>query len=615
MKLALIGNPNVGKSLIFNQLTGLGVEVSNYPGTTVEMESGGLCYRGKILELIDLPGVYSLEGESEEEKIVRRMLQQGEVEVGIMIMDAGHLERNLYLFLQVAEYGLPLIVVLNMIDEAESRGIEVNMPLLEDRLGVPVLPTAASHGRNISQIIPLALSSARPSSLVVPYAQSIEAAVRSLRKAMGAGRQECLQGLQGLGGDPELVAAAELIREEIEEATTMTVAQILAANRHNFSRLIAAETVKKGESPPPRDLDRILTRPFPGVFILIGILLGMLVTVFTLGSVLEEGIVRLFDLFLLAPLESMALPPLAGTVAISVAIALQAGLGIALPYIFLYFLFLSVLEDSGYITRAAFLSDSLMHRIGLHGGGVIPLILGFGCNVPAVMAVRTLRSRRERIIAGFLITMVPCSARTILIMGLVAAFVGIAAAISLYLLVTLLILLTGIFLSRVLPGERFGMITEMAPLRRPDPLFILQKSWNRLREFLFLAIPLLVAGSIGLGLLEYTGGIDWFSGLLAPVSTAMLGLPPYAVAALFFGILRKEMALGTLAVLAGTSNLGLAMTALQLYTFALISVLFIPCISTIAVLSRVVGTRFTVAVTMYTVLLGLTLGAAINLLF
>ena len=615
MKLALIGNPNVGKSLIFNQLTGLGVEVSNYPGTTVEMESGGLCYRGEILELIDLPGVYSLEGESEEEEIVRRMLQQGAVEVGIMVMDAGHLERNLYLFLQVAEYGLPLIVVLNMIDEAESRGIEVDIPLLEDRLGVPVLPTAASHGRNISQIIPLALSSPRPPSLIVPYAQSIEAAVRSLRKAMGASRQECLQGLQGLGGDPELVAAAELIREEIEEATTMTVAQILAANRHNFSRLITAETVKKGESPPPRDLDRILTRPFPGILILVGILFGMLVAVFTLGSVLEEGIVRLFDLFLLAPLESMALPPLAGTVAISVAIALQAGLGIALPYIFLYFLFLSVLEDSGYITRAAFLSDSLMHRIGLHGGGVIPLILGFGCNVPAVMAVRTLRSRRERIIAGFLITMVPCSARTILIMGLVAAFVGIAAAISLYLLVTLLILLTGIFLSRILPGERFGMITEMAPLRRPDPVFILQKSWNRLREFLFLAIPLLVAGSIGLGLLEYSGGINWFSELLAPVSTAVLGLPPYAVAALFFGILRKEMALGTLAVLAGTSNLGQAMTALQLYTFALISILFIPCISTIAVLSRVVGTRFTIAVTLYTVLLGLALGAAINFLF
>jgi ferrous iron transport protein B len=614
MRCVLIGNPNVGKSLIFSQLTGLGVEVSNYPGTTVEMEYGGLCFRGEIIEIIDLPGTYSLEGTSDEERTVHQVLQERSVDVGIVVMDARHLERNLYLFLQVVEYGIPLIGVLNMIDEAEGVGMEIDPVTLGNLLGVEILPTAANQGKNVNRIVPLALSAARQATLTVPYAQAIEVAIRSLHKATGASRQECLLALQNLGPDQDLNSLAEPLREEIERNTTMSISQIIAANRHNFSKQIAKATIRVRKTTPPFDPDRLFTRPLTGIPILIGTLVGVLLGVFLMGSSLEAWIVQWFEQYLIVPLTNAGLPPLVHTLGISVAIALQAGIGIALPYILFFFILISVLEDTGYISRAAFLSDSLMHRIGLHGGAIVPLIFGLGCSVPAVMTARTLRNRRERVIASFLTTLVPCSARTMIIMGLVAAFVGILPALTVYLIIALLILGTGIMLSRMLPGEQYGMITEMPSLRVPRPMLVFQKSWNRLKEFLYIALPLLGVGSIALGLLEYFGIIGWFQTVVTPFSVGVLGLPAFAMTALLFGILRKELALGTLAILAGTAQLPVVMSGLQLYIFALVSILFIPCISTIAVLYRAIGLRYTAGITLYTLGMGVMLGGLVNLL-
>jgi len=343
--------------------------------------------------------------------------------------------------------------------------------------------------------------------------------------------------------------------------------------------------------------------------------LSIYAMVFLVGGLLERIIVGLFQVYAILPLLSLGLPPLAEEIAVSVLIGLQAGLGIAFPYILLFFLLLSLLEDSGYMTRAAFLADRAMHRLGMHGGAIIPMILGFGCNVPALMAVRNLGTKRERIIAAFLITLIPCSARTVIIAGMVAAFVGIPAALSIYAMVFLVILLTGILLSRVTPGSQVGMILEVAPLRRPKAGLVLAKSWHRLRDFLRLALPLLVAGSVLLGILQYYGILAAFEELLAPLFVGLLGLPSYAVTALLFGILRKEMAVGTLAVLAGTADLPAVMTGLQIYIFAVMSAFFVPCISTMAVLSRENGWKVALLVTVYTVLLGIAIGAMINLIF
>ncbi len=616
MKCALIGNPGVGKSLIFNQLTGLGVEVSNYPGTTVELQRGNTCYQREIIEVIDLPGVYSLDGTSEEEMLVRRFLEQQGADVIVAVLNVTRLERNLYLLLQVAEYGLPMVVVLNMIDEAAKQGFEIDATALHDLLGVEVLLTSALQGKNIDRIIPSALVAAQPSTVEVPYDHHIEAAVRSLHKMQGADRFESLQALEGIGEDPELLETAKTIAEEIESRHRMTISQIIAANRHNFSRQIADSMMVRREEPAPSfDLDTILTRVIPGIPILLGVLLAMLLTVFIVGSWLEGFIVTFFQVYAVEPFIALGLPPLAESVGIAILLALQAGLGIAFPYVFLFYIFISVLEDSGYMTRAAFLADKAMHRVGMHGGAIIPVTLAFGCNVPAVMSVRTLRSRRERMIAAFLVTMVPCSARTVIIAGIVASFIGLAAAFSIYAIVFTLIVLTGLLLSRVTPGERFGMIMEMVPLRRPDPGLVLKKSWMRLSEFLFIAMPLLLVGSVFLGLFEFFGLMNAFEALVEPFTEGLLGLPGYAATALIFGILRKEMAFETLAVLAGTADLGAVLTALQLYIFAVVTVLFVPCLSTITVLHREVGARVTLAVTVYTVALGLAVGAIINLTF
>ncbi len=608
MKIALIGNPSVGKSLIFNQLTGLGVEVSNYPGTTVELQRGNTCFQREMIELVDLPGVYSLDGESGEEVLVRRFLEQQDTDVVIAVLSATRLERNLYLLLQVAEYGLPMVVVLNMVDEAAKQGLEIDPGPIGDLLGVEVILTAASQGKNIDRIIPAALAATRPVKVEVPYDHHIEAAIRSLGKISAADRKESIRALQGFGENPDLLEAAQTIAEEIESRHRMTVAQIIAANRHNFAHQIAGLTIKEKTLHQKTDLDGILTRVIPGIPILIGILLGMLLVVFVVGSFLEELIVELFDIFLLQPFLALGLPPIVDALGTALILALQAGLGIAFPYVFLFYIIISVLEDSGYMTRAAFLADNAMHRVGMHGGAVIPLTLAFGCNVPAIMSVRLLHSRRERIIASFLVTMVPCSARTVIIAGIVAGFVGIGAAFSVYAIVFALIVLTGLVLSRITPGEQFGMIMEMVPLRRPDTRLVMRKAWMRLSEFLFIAMPLLLVGSVVLGLLEFFGIMAIFEGFVEPYTMGLLGLPGYSATALIFGILRKEMAFETLAILAGTADLGAVLTSLQLYIFAVVTVLFIPCLATITVLLREVGSRITLAVTIYTVALGLFIG-------
>ncbi len=297
----------------------------------------------------------------------------------------------------------------------------------------------------------------------VPYGQHIEAAIRSLEKIHGCSRREALDALQHLGTDADLLDSAATIATEIEEEHQMSVHQIIATNRHNAATKIADDiTLLKDHKKKP-DLDSLLTRAFPGIPILIVLLFATLMTVFFVGSFLEEIIVELFDIYLVAPLLSAGFSPFWEQILFSLILAVQAGLGgIAFPFVFVFYILISILEDSGYMTRAAFLADRAMHHVGMHGQALIPMILGLGCNVPAIMSIRQL-SKRERIIASVLITMVPCSARTVIIAGIVAMFVGVAWAFSIYLVVFILIILTGIVLTRITPGEQFGMILEMAP--------------------------------------------------------------------------------------------------------------------------------------------------------
>ena len=258
MKIALIGNPGVGKSLIFNQLTGLGVEVNKYPGSAIGIESGNVCYRNEKIELVDLPGIYGLDGESEEEVLVRRFLEKSGADSLIAVIDATKLERNLYLLTQVAEYTLPMIIVVNMIDLAEKQGLFIDTDRLGTIFGSVVLSTTAAQGKNIDRILPLALSSSEPPTLHIPYDHHIEAALRSLEKTMGTPRQKNLLALQGTGDDPALRDAAAPIATEIEQRHHMSVGQIIATNRHNFAQGVATEVVRQNTEKKGVDLDSLL---------------------------------------------------------------------------------------------------------------------------------------------------------------------------------------------------------------------------------------------------------------------------------------------------------------------------------------------------------------------
>ena len=614
MKVGLIGNPNVGKSVIFHQLTGVGVEVSNYPGTTINRQAGTTCFQRAIIEFIDLPGTYSLEGDSEEEKIVRSFIDSDEAEVIVAVLDAGRLERNLYLTLQIAEYQKPMIVVLNMMDEAEKSGIHVDTEQLSTILGVEVIPTVATQGKNTGSIIPAVINAARVPEVKVLYDHHIEAAIKTLRTVHALTWIRAIHALQGHSDDPDLREAASALSEEIERMHRMKVSQIIAGNRHHCAEHIAQEVLQFRSPERGADIDRLLTSRIPGIPLLAAILIGILLTVFIIGSWLEEGIVTLITRFVMEPFLAAGLPPLAEQIGVSLILAIQAGFGIAFPFIFTFYLFIALLEDSGYLTRAAFLADRTLHRFGMHGTGIIPLVLGFGCNVPAIMSIKLLRTKRERLIASFLVTLVPCSARTVIIAGLVAAFIGLAAAMSVYFLVIAIVLATGLLLSRVTPGDQYGMILEMSPLRWPNMKNVLLKSWMRIREFLLVAMPLLIIASIILGLFQYLGFMAAFEAFIAPFSETVLGLPAYATTALIFGILRKEMALETLIILAGTADLGSVLSMAQIYIFAVVSVLFVPCIATIAVLRKEVGTRMAIVIAAYTLALGILAGAVLNLL-
>lgn len=614
MKIALIGNPGAGKSLIFNQLTGLGVEVNKYPGSAIELECGNVCYKNEKIELIDLPGIYSLDGDSEEEILVRRFLEKSGADSLIAVIDATKFERNLYLLTQIAEYGLPMVVVVNMIDTAERQGVFIDTGRLRTIFGNEVLPAEAAQGKNIDRLLPLALAPSHPTTFRIPYDHHVEAALRSLEKTMGSSRQKNLLALQGTGDEAALRDAAASISTEIEQRHRMSVRQIIATNRHNFAQGVAAEVVRQGTGKKRFDLDSILTRALPGIPILCLILFSLLFSVFVIGSWMESWIVGGFTEFILTPFSALGLPPLSERIGYSVLVAVEAGLGIAFPFVFTFYLGLSLLEDTGYMTRAAFLADRSMHRLGLHGEAIIPMVIGFGCAVPAVMSIRILKTRREQIIAAFMITLVPCSARTVVIAGIVAAFVGIIWAFSIYLIVFILIIITAIVMSRLTPGEQFGMIVEMPSLRKPRAKPVLQKSWFRIKEFLFIAMPLLIATSVFLGLFQYFGVIDLFQSLVAPITVSLLGLPVYASTALLFGIFRKELAFETLAVLSGTADLGSVMTSVQLYTFAIVSILFIPCISTVAVLYKQLGAKVAVLTSVYSLFLGMLIGVIINIL-
>jgi ferrous iron transport protein B len=630
MTIAFIGNPSVGKSVFFSRLTGVGVEISNYPGTTVALKRGIVKARGKTIEVVDLPGIYSLGVANEDEKVTKRFLIEDKPDIIINVLDASRLERNLFLTLQLMELDIPMVIALNQVDLAADLGILVDIDGLSELLGLPVVPTVAIWGIGLDEVVLVALDEKEKTQKHhrVEYSPRIREALSKLDYSFPslspsvktAALLNDAEFVELCCMPPEanaLLSSARRLRQNLELEHGISVPDTIARDLYGEAGYIVNSVISRFEPKKSikERIDSVLTSPNFGIVVLISALLLTFLLVFRVGGFLETWIVNeVFEPHVILPVESITsgMSPLFRNLILYSLRGVEAGFAIAIPYIAVFYAILSIFEDSGYLTRAAFLLDNLTHNLGLHGRAVIPLVLGFGCNVPAIMAVHALGTRREKRIASILISLIPCSARTVIILGLVGTFVGFWPAVSIYIMEILIIASIGWILGKTLPGQRSGFIMEMTPLRKPELKSTLKKTWMKSREFVFIAFPLLLLGSAFLGVADSLGLLSIFQNFVEPISVGLLGLPAFAATALVFGILRKEMALQILAVLAGTANFAAVMTPVQIYQFAVITTIYVPCVATIAVLKHELGIKDTISIVLFTIFLALGVGVMIR---
>ncbi len=621
--IALAGNANVGKSVIFNYFTGLHQHIGNWPGKTVEKAEGTLHFKGHLIDVIDLPGIYSLSAFSIEERISREYIAIQRPDIVINIVDASVLERNLFFTIQLLELETPMIMALNQMDVAEGKGITINIPQLQKSLGIPIIPTIATRGAGLGKLLDKAVKIAKGmkvNSTKMRYGREIEEKISKVTKLVEKipveypPRWVAIKLLEGdeeirkiVGRiDQKIVSSAERHARDLERIHGEPCSTIITSERYNVANKIARGsqriTPPRGPSLTER-LDAVTTHPVMGYPILIGIMLLILFTVFTIGGYLSG-----FFEDVMGPIQGAFGGEIGELIGEGVFGGLIAGIAIVLPFILPFYLILTLLEDSGYLPRAAFMTDNLMHRVGIHGKAFIPFILGYGCNVPACLGCRIMETERERTIAAFVVTLVPCAAVTVVVLGLVGAFVGIHWALALYLLNLVIIFILGRVAFKVLPGEPMGLIMEMPPYRKPHVRSVLKETWMRVKDFVYIAFPLIIIGSVVLTGLKVGDLLEPIGNTLSPVTVGWLGLPAITGVLLIFGILRKELTLVMLATLMGTANFATVLTPTQMIVFAIVVMYYIPCIATIAALVKELGWKKAAYITVFEIAFALLLG-------
>lgn len=624
--IGLAGQPNVGKSTVFNLLTGLNQHVGNWPGKTVERREGAFLHDGAQLRVVDLPGTYSLTANSPEERVARDFILHERPDVVIMIADAAALERNLYLLAELLLLPVPVVLGLNMMDVARAEGIEIEPHVLAAALGLPVVPMEASRARGVAELASEAVGLAREPARFEPSRPQIgephREVLASVRAILGEQVPPPYQthwvAMKLLEGDREVTA---LVRTWLADEAWQKIAAILAAHedavadiaagRYEWIGRMVRAAVKRprlGQVSLTDRLDRYALHPFWGLLIL----LAAFTLVFALTFQIAAPVQAWLDMVVVEALRARVAEALAGSppwLTGLLADGVLGGAGIVLtflPILLVFFIALGVLEDTGYFARAGYVMDRFMHHLGLHGKSFLPLALGFGCNVPAVMGARVIESRSGRLLTILLAPLVPCSARLLVLAFLATAFFheqALFVAIGFVIANLVVLAITGVVLSHTLfRGEHMAFIMELPLYHTPNARSIARFAWANTWSFLRKAGSLILLISVLIWALSYFPGagledsyLARFGHSLAPIGDA-LGLDWRLLVALLASFVAKENAIAALGILFGSAEggglaetLAATVSPASALSFIAATMLFIPCAATIAVMRQETG--------------------------
>ena len=653
VRIALAGNPNSGKTSIFNALTGLHQYVGNWPGVTVERKEGRFTYEGHEVRLVDLPGTYALDAYTIDERVARQYLTSESPDAVIAVVDASNLERNLYLVAQLLELEARVIVALNMMDVAASRGLEIDVDKLGRLLGVKVVPTVASKNVGIDQLRRVVhdIHSAAPRpGLRISYGDDIESGLVKLVEAVRVawphrsdgvrwwalklleGDPGALAELESTGGGSALRTVLDSVRTGLEKHIGTDAETAVVERRYGFLNGLVRECTRRRPGVGRRlavsdEIDRVVANRWVGIPVFLLLLWGTFQLVFTVGAPLSDLIDRFFGWLSGAAAGWLSALHAPAWLASLTSEGLIGGVGSVLvfvPNILILFLVISLLEESGYMVRAAFVMDRFMHLLGLHGKSFIPMIVGFGCNVPAIMATRTLESRKDRILTILVNPLMSCSARLPIYILFAGAFFTREQGLvvfSLYLLgIVLAVLVARLFKWLFFREEVAPLIMELPPYHLPTLRSVLTHMWERSWLFVRKAGTIIAGASVVIWLL---GSLPWgvqyasessfigrVGGVLAPLLRPAGFGYWWAAVSLAAGVIAKEIVVSTMGAIHGTGPEGIvevlrqSFTPLSAYAFMVMSLIYIPCVATIAAIRRETNWRWTALAVGYTLVLG-----------